>query len=155
MRKKITFHKIKHLNGFTLLEVMIALLVLSIGLLGLAALQANTLKTNHGAYQRTQAIFLTYDMMDRLRANRTAALAGQCDIAMGATLTGTDLCDTDVTDWQNNFVGLYLPSGQGLIDCSTTANVCVVTVQWNEGRQGGTASDPSASTIQFSITADL
>jgi len=148
MHKEITFLKIKHLNGFTLLEVLVALLILSIGLLGLAALQANTLKINHGALQRTQAIFLTYDMMDRLRANRTAALAGQCDIAMGATLGGTDLCDVDVTDWQDNFVAAFLPSGQGLIDCSTTVNVCVVTVQWDEGRQSG-------GTIQFTITADL
>ena len=148
MRKIITFHKIRHLDGFTLLEVLVALLILSIGLLGLAALQANTLKINHGALQRTQAIFLTYDMMDRLRANRTAALAGQCDIAMGATLGGTDLCDVDVTDWQDNHVATFLPSGQGLVDCSTTVNVCVVTVQWDEGRQGG-------GTIQFTITADL
>ena len=148
MHKKITFHKIKYLNGFTLLEVMIALLILSIGLLGLAALQATSLKINHGALLRTQATFLTYDMMDRLRANRTAALAGQCDIAMGATISGTSMCADDVTDWQDNFVGALLPSGQGLIDCSTTANVCVVTVQWDEGRQGG-------STITFSITADL
>ena len=148
MRKIITFHKIRHLDGFTLLEVLVALLILSIGLLGLAALQANTLKINHGALQRTQAIFLTYDMMDRLRANRTAALAGQCDIAMGATLGGTDLCDVDVTDWQDNYVATFLPSGQGLVDCSTTVNVCVVTVQWDEGRQGG-------GTIQFTITADL
>ena len=149
MHKNTNIHKIKHLSGFTLLEVMIALLVLSIGLLGIAALQANSLKVNHGAYQRSQAIFLAYDMMDRLRANRTAALAGQCDIAMGATLGGTDLCDTDVTDWQTNFVGALLPSGQGFIDCSTTANICIVTVQWDEGRQGGSA------TTQFSITADL
>ena len=148
MHKIITFHKIKHLDGFTLLEVLVALLILSIGLLGLAALQANTLKINHGALQRTQAIFLTYDMMDRLRANRVAALAGQCDIAMGATLGGTDLCDVDVTDWQNNHVATFLPSGQGLVDCSTTVDVCVVTVQWDEGRQGG-------GTIQFTIIADL
>ena len=98
MHKKITFHKIKYLNGFTLLEVMIALLILSIGLLGLAALQATSLKINHGALLRTQATFLTYDMMDRLRANRTAALAGQCDIAMGAIISGTSICADDVTD---------------------------------------------------------
>ena len=112
MYKDISFKKTKHLSGFTLLEVMIALLVLSIGLLGIAALQANSLKVNHGAYQRSQAIFLAYDMMDRLRANRTAALAGQCDITLGATLGGTDLCDTDVNDWQNNFVGALLPRRQ-------------------------------------------
>ena len=149
MHKKFPFHNKKHLSGFTLLEVMIALLVLSIGLLGIAALQANSLKVNHGAYQRSQAIFLAYDMMDRLRANRTAALAGQCDIAMGATLGGTDMCDVDVNDWQNNFVGALLPTGQGFIDCTTTANICVITVQWDEGRQAGSA------TTQFSITADL
>jgi type IV pilus assembly protein PilV len=151
MHKNITFHKTKYLSGFTLLEVLIALLVLSIGLLGIAALQANSLKVNHGAYQRSQAIFLSYDMMDRLRANRTAALAGQCDIALGDTLAGSGsaMCDADVTDWQDNFVGALLPTGQGSIDCSTTANVCVVTVQWDEGRQGGSA------TTQFSITADL
>ncbi|MCH8846255.1 MAG: type IV pilus modification protein PilV [Proteobacteria bacterium] len=157
MRNNITCHKKYYLDGFTLLEVMVSLLVLSVGLLGLAALQATTLKANHGAYQRTQAIFLTYDMMDRLRANRTAALAGECDIDMGDTLSGSGsaMCDADVTDWQDNFVGLYLPSGQGLIDCSTTATVCVVTVQWDEGRQGGTAADASATTIQFTITANL
>ena len=149
MYKNISFQKIKHLSGFTLLEVMIALLVLSIGLLGIAALQANSLRTNHGAYQRSQAIFLAYDMMDRLRANRTAALAGQCDIALGATLAGTDMCDVDVTDWQNNFVGALMPVGQGFIDCTTTAGVCVVTVQWDEGRQGGSA------TTNFTITADI
>lgn len=148
MRKKITFQKINHLGGFTLLEVLIALMILSIGLLGLAALQANTLKVNHGALQRSQAIFLTYDMMDRLRANRTAALAGQCDIALGATLTGTDMCDTDVTDWQNNFVAEFLPAGVGSIDCTATANVCVVTVQWDESRQSG-------GTLSFTITTDL
>ncbi len=147
MRKKFTFQKIKHLQGFTLLEVLIALLILSIGLLGIAALQANTLRLNHGAYQRTQAIFLAYDMMDRLRANRVAALAGQCNIALGATLAGTSLCATDVTDWQDNFVATILPVGQGSIACN--GGVCVVTVQWDEGRQGG------SSTIQFSITADL
>lgn len=155
MRKNITFHKTDRRNGFTLLEVMVALLVLSIGLLGLAALQANTLKTNHGAYQRSQGIFLSYDMMDRLRANRVAALAGQCDIMMGQTLIGTTLCDRDVTDWQNNFVGLYLPAGEGSIDCSSVPNACIVTVQWDESRQGGTASASGTNIIQFSITTDI
>lgn len=140
-------HK-KYLSGFTLLEAMIALLILSIGLLGNASLQAYSLKVNHGAYQRSQAFILAYDMMDRLRANRTAALAGQCDIAIGETLAGTDLCDIDVTDWQNNLVGVVLPSGQGEIDC-TSEDYCEITVQWDETRQGG------STVTQYSITTNL
>lgn len=155
MRKNITFQKTKHQNGFTLLEVLIALLILSIGLLGLAALQANTLKKNHGALQRTQAIFLTYDMMDRLRANRTDALAGNCDVVMGGTRGNSTMCDEDVTEWQVEYVAEYLPDGQGLIDCTTKADACEVTVQWDETRQGGPASNIASNLLTFTITADL
>ena len=52
-----------------MLEVLIALLVLSIGLLGLAALQTIGMKFNHQSYQRTQAVFQAYDILDRIRAN--------------------------------------------------------------------------------------
>ncbi len=55
--------------GFSLLEVLIALLVLSIGLLGLAGLQTLGLKFNMQSYQRTQAALLAYDIVDRMRAN--------------------------------------------------------------------------------------
>ncbi len=58
--------------GFTLLEVLIALLVLSVGLLGLAALQLTSLQYNTGSYLRTQATFLAYDILDRMRANAIA-----------------------------------------------------------------------------------
>jgi len=56
-------------SGFTLIEVLIAMLVLSVGLLGLAGLQARGLKNNLSAYHRGQATQLAYDMADRIRAN--------------------------------------------------------------------------------------
>ncbi|HLE93281.1 MAG TPA: type IV pilus modification protein PilV, partial [Sulfuricaulis sp.] len=56
-------------RGFSLIEVLVALLVLSIGLLGLAALQTTSLQYNTGSYFRTQATFLAYDIIDRMRAN--------------------------------------------------------------------------------------
>ena len=59
-------------SGFSLIEVLVALLVLSIGLLGLAALQAQGLRFNHDAYVRTQATNLAYDIVDRMRVNNTA-----------------------------------------------------------------------------------
>jgi len=59
-------------GGFTLIEVLVALLVLSIGLLGLAFLQGQGVKFNTDAYNRSQASLLAYDLMDRMRANRDA-----------------------------------------------------------------------------------
>ena len=56
-------------HGFTLLEVLIALLILSIGLLGLAALQTTGLRSNTMATTRTHATQLAYDIADRMRAN--------------------------------------------------------------------------------------
>ena len=56
-------------RGFTLLEVLIALLVFSLGLLGMAGLLIVSVKTNHSAYLRTQASFLAQSMADRMRSN--------------------------------------------------------------------------------------
>jgi len=148
------------MNGFSLLEVLIALLVLAVGLLGIAALQGIALKTNHGAYLRSQATFLAYDMMDRMRANRTAALSGDYNLAMSADPGGgSSLTDEDLQDWIDNNVSVLLPAGDGEIDCvdndGLTGNeVCTITVQWDEGRLGGTAT--AASDIaQFSFTAEI
>ncbi len=56
-------------SGFTLLEVLITLIILSVGLLGLAGLQTMSLRNNHSAYLRSQAITQSYDIVDRMRAN--------------------------------------------------------------------------------------
>ena len=63
-------------RGFTLLEILVALLVLSIGLLGLAGLQTFSLRNNHSAFLRSQAVVLAYDALDRLRSNRDQAMLG-------------------------------------------------------------------------------
>ncbi|MGI9304444.1 MAG: type IV pilus modification protein PilV, partial [Gammaproteobacteria bacterium] len=60
----------KKIRGFTLLEVLIATVVLSIGLIGLAALMIQGQKFNRSALNRSQATFIAYDMADRMRANR-------------------------------------------------------------------------------------
>ena len=77
----IKIHTSKSL-GFTLIEVMLALVIFSIGLLGLASLQANSLQQSHNAYSRTQAMYLAYDILDRMRANRSEAT--NYDIGTGA-----------------------------------------------------------------------
>ncbi len=63
-------------RGFSLLEVMIALLVLSFGLLGIAGLQTFSLQFNHQSYERTQATLLITDITERITANPVGAIAG-------------------------------------------------------------------------------
>ena len=59
--------------GFALVEVLVAVIVLAIGLLGLAGLHATGFRDNHGAFVRTQATYAVNDLADRMRANRVAA----------------------------------------------------------------------------------
>lgn len=102
--------------GFTLLEVLIALVVLSIGLLGIAALQGVGLRSSHGAYLTSQASLLAYDMADRIRANP----AGYPDDINFPTdcpeppLPDAPLAAADLAEWSCSVENL-LPQGSGSI----------------------------------------
>jgi len=109
--------------GFTLLEVLVAVMVLSIGLLGLASLQVNGLRFNHSAYMRTQATLLAEEIADRMRANRPSlasysgtnlavAAVAACNTAAGCT--SAEMAQNDLAQWQQSLAGL-LPNGQGLV----------------------------------------
>src|SRR3569832_1379828 len=74
-------------SGFTLLEGLGAVLVLAIGLLGLAGLMTASVRNNQSAYQRTQATWLAYDVVARMRVNRAAALDGGYNTAIGTPAT--------------------------------------------------------------------
>jgi len=67
---------LRHQQGFTLVEVLVALLVLSIGLLGVGKLVLFSARSNDSAYMRSQATALAYAMLDYMRANKVAATAG-------------------------------------------------------------------------------
>jgi len=140
-------------QGFTLLEVLIALLVLSIGLLGLAALQTTGLRSNEMASMRTTATQLAYDISDRMRANPAGVDANEYLLAGGATPTGTSVAKLDLIAWYNAVIAL--PGGRSSITQCDGASVppCdgithIITVQWDEMRTGasGTTCPPAAET---------
>ncbi|MDH0959815.1 type IV pilus modification protein PilV [Pseudomonas chengduensis] len=125
-------------SGFSLIEILVSVLVFSIGVLGMAALQLNALKYNQTAAVRSQATFLAYDITDRMRANRTKARAGNYDISLTAGApTGTDIVATDLQQWKASLAE-QLPGGAGSVARSSTK--FIVTVQWDESRVGGQAS---------------
>lgn len=118
--------------GFSLLEVLVAIVIMSLGLLGLAALQATGLKNNYSAYTRSQAALYAYDMIDRLRADRQAALTGSYNLTLAASApSGSTLADTERANWLAQLAGL--PAGDGSINV-TTAGVVTIVVQWNDSR---------------------
>lgn len=124
-------------GGFTLLEVLIAGLVMAIGLLGIAALQTAGVKFNRGAYYRSQATNLAYDITDRMRANRQDALDGNYDVAFadpppvcGAAGGGT-VAERDVAEWQAA-LACTLPQGNGSIVVAD--NMVTILIRWDESR---------------------
>lgn len=120
--------------GFSLIEVLVSMLVLGIGILGMAALQLNSMKFTQTAAVRTQATFLAYDMSDRLRANRADARGGSYDTDLDdAAPAGANIAATDLRQWKAA-LGTQLPAGAGSIERS--GNVISITVQWSEGRIG-------------------
>lgn len=149
-------------RGFTLLEVLIALLVFSLGLMGLAGLMVLSVKTNNSAYLRTQASFMAQSMADRMRAN-----LGQIPAYVGnysATTIAGDSCITascaplaiaarDKSIWSTQLVAM-LPNPRANIACtgaslSTTAStsgaatyngLCTLTIKWTEATLERTAS---------------
>lgn len=115
--------------GFSLIEVLVALVVFSIGLLGLARLQMAGLKNAASAATRLEAVNLSYDMLERMRANRTPALAGRYVVAMGGTSSAGGVAQADVEAWKAA-LSAGLPDGDGAIE--TNGRIVTITVQWSE-----------------------
>ncbi|MEE9358334.1 MAG: type IV pilus modification protein PilV, partial [Sedimenticolaceae bacterium] len=121
-------------RGFSLLEVLISIVVLSVGLLGIAGLQLMSLKMNDSAYCRSQAVVLAEDMLERMRSNRILAISGDYDYA-GANNKKSDGVNTapieDVEQWLKLLK--ELPGGNGKIERSNN-DIVIVTVEWNDSR---------------------
>jgi type IV pilus assembly protein PilV len=80
-------------SGFTLIEVLVTLLIIAIGLLGLAGLQLSTLQSQLEAYHRAQAVLLVEDMVNRVKVNSVAARAGAYTNGTDYGLLAAATCD--------------------------------------------------------------
>lgn len=158
-------------SGFTLIEVLIATLVLAVGLLGLAGLQAASIKNNLSAYNRSQATQLAYDMADRMRSNKNgsinpatgnvittstyltvaptaAAVQTSCATVTGCTVA--QMAQNDLFQWNAALTGT-LPSGTGTITVVAATRVFTITVNWDDNRDGAVnTSDPNFS-VSFQL----
>lgn len=137
-------------HGVSLVESMIALLVISVGLLGIAALQITSISQNSSALHHSQAVWAAYDMSDRIRANNNlfATYAG-IDTSTGYTqncegianiCTSAQMVTADAADWETMVSNL--PSGRGQIIVNPAdANELLVAVLWDDGGVPGGGSN--------------
>lgn len=135
----LSVNPIRIQRGVGLIEVLIAVLVLSFGMLGLVGLQTLSLRNNQSALERGMATVQTHSIADAMRADRLAVLAGDYDIAIDdETPTGTTYRDVAIRTWRNALAQALNPTANGAIDCGAVADsICTITVQWNDSRAGG------------------
>jgi type IV pilus assembly protein PilV len=137
-------------SGFTLIEILIAMVILSVGLLGLAGMQTTVLKNNQSAYHRSLATQLAYDIADRIRANLDDAnklaastyttmhledAGDQSDcLSVSSTCTTADMAENDLYEWNQALAAL--PSGQGSVTVVAATRTFTVTITWDDNRDG-------------------
>jgi type IV pilus assembly protein PilV len=118
-------------RGFSMIEVLVAFLVLSVGLMGLGAMQIKAVQFNQSAYQRSQAVVAANMMLDLIRLNADS-LSGY-NISFDSVITENSLTQTQRDLWVwTSFLSGSLPNGGGAISCNTTSRVCSVQVRWSD-----------------------
>lgn len=143
---------LKHQCGTSLIEILIAIIVVVIGLLGIARYNIETMRSNQSSMQRTTAVMLSYSMLDRLRANREAALDGDYDRTFPGTggncdaPAGNTLVQRDLNIWITSLQNTLAPDACGAIDCerdATNSNLgnCRVDVRWEDNAATGQDAD--------------
>jgi type IV pilus assembly protein PilV len=135
-------------DGMTLIEVLVALLILGVGLLGAAAFQLNALKYTDSARMSSQASFIAYDMMDRIRANSAAdytvtpPTAGNLNVAR----------DQDLYDFTSNIVNFGGPTATGNI--ALNQRVYTITITWDDSRAANSANARRSFVLSSRATVD-
>ena len=128
-------------GGFTLIEVLVALVILAVGFLGLAALQARGLQFTHDAYIRSQATVLAYDVVERMRNNvgKASSYITASDPAGTCSQTGVGVTN-DLNCWYESLAA-ELPAGTGSIAADpANPNGYLITISWTDRESAGTKS---------------
>lgn len=142
----------RRMAGVGLIEVLIAVVILAFGMLGVAALQAASLRNSESALEHSQATMETYAILDAMRANLDVAKIGGYDLATftcSAPSVG-DLAATDLHDWIQSIQARLGSSACGRIVCGTgvASSECTIDVQWDDSRGTHVNSTAEATAAQ-------
>ncbi|WP_131780978.1 type IV pilus modification protein PilV [Legionella gresilensis] len=136
--------------GFSLLEVLISLIILAVGLLGVAALQTRAVRDNHSALLRSTAINQINNMIDRMQSNYAGVNVGAYNNVSGigtlatcTTCSSAQIAQRDIHQWNTTNAQL-LPSGQGTV--TRNGQRFTITLFWDNDRTGATGTNCSSNT---------
>lgn len=165
MRRTYSFRP-RRASGFSLIEVMIAILVMALGLLGFALLQTMSVRFTQSANQRTQAANLAYDILDQMRTNRqVATLYADDDYAATANPVAcipNDAVNADAfkTVWQCRLGKALGPDARAEVECETatcrggrvTVDITWRDQRWNDADNDGTVADAEGNQTFRTVT---
>lgn len=153
MRKTHTFkqsqqHSIRALpqrvssrqRGATLIEILVAVIILSFGLLGIAAMQTRALQGNQSSLQRAQAIMLNNSLLDAMRIDKVNVVAGKYqvnDVCSEAGVSEPGLAGANLKDWLRTADQIVGATSCGTVSCDLLTNVCSVVLKWDDSKAGG------------------
>ena len=161
-------------RGFSLIEVLVSLVILACGLLGMTALQNESLRYSHAAFTESQALFLITDILERMRANTLAdndaglpegkvieryvidfkdnvATVKDCG---SVVCSAGDMADWDLMQWRKGVESTdYLPNGESAIAIDALSNEVTVSIRY-EWRQL-TANDSSSGLRTISLSTRI
>jgi len=133
-------------SGASLIEVVIAVLILAIGMLGVGAMQTVALRNSQSALERSQAVMLSYSALDLLRANPVAARIGSYNMPRSCgPLGGSTRADFERDAWLGDLTATLGEAACGRIACIDTR--CQVEVVWDDARATGGESEHSIITV--------
>ena len=143
----------KHQQGSSLLEVLISVVVISIGLLGVAGLQLASMKNIQSSSERSMAVLLSYSIVERMRANPDEMANYQLGNWTSVAPAGATTAHNDLRAWFCELHGNTNPAhaqcivrppmlsetAQAMINCD--ANGCTVRIRWDDGRAAQVGAD--------------
>lgn len=126
----------EHQYGFSLVEVLVALVIVSIGLLGIAAMQSLALRNTGSSMERSQAVIQTYSYLEVLRANRARAVISELDMLMTCDPESLPGSQVEQRNWITQLHQTLGPESCGEVDC-LGGGKCSIIVQWDDSRADG------------------
>jgi type IV pilus assembly protein PilV len=142
----------RRVAGFSLIEVLVALVIFSFGMLGLAGLQTRMLTFSQSSLQRSQAMALTDDILDRMRLDRANAINGawntSLEDASGSIATGAAPAQFDLIDWKQEVETLLTAGRASIVVDAVNGNNVTITIEWNDSR-GADPTNVNAGAEEF------